>query len=155
MLKLSQPKIKLPKGYYFNIHDPRNGDNYVIIYLHNRNLVKKGQPENKAHCCFGGTRIGHVSLAPELKYRKTKTRFYRTHSSLDYAYHGKGLGTMLYAKAIQWALGKGYRVSSSGSSSALARQMWSGKSIRKYCKVVGKHKADGYPIWYCYSKGAK
>ncbi len=155
MLKLSQPKIKLPKGYYFNIRVPRGKYDEVVIYLHNRNLIPKGQVENKSSCWAGGTRIGCVSLEPAWRHRKNKTRFYRTHSGLETAYHGKGLGTMMYAKAVQWALSRGYRVSSSGSSSTQAQRMWTGKSIRKYCKLVKRHTAYGNPIWYCYTKGAK
>ena len=154
MPKLSQPKIKLPKRYCFSIvHSVVDYENYTYIYLNDKSLTKTGMIDS-TWSAYGGTRIGRVTLAPS-SFRKDKKFFYRTHSTLDSKYHGKGLGTMMYAKAIQWALSEGHRVSSSGDSSMLAKRMWTGKSIRKYCKVVARVRADGRPIWYCYSKGVK
>lgn len=125
----SIPKIKAPKGYSFKVQ--KVTANYTKVTLH---VVK-------------GRQIGYVNLV------KVRQDFYATHSGLDSAYHNKGLGALMYARAIQHALEKGWRVSSSGSSSDAAQRVWKGKTIRKYFSIKYKKGSDRYyDKWYAYAK---
>lgn len=80
-----------------------------------------------------------------------------THSNLRYEYHGKGLGTLLYAKAIAWAFDHGFKVRSSGSSSSMAKRVWESKGLRKHFNIRKIYrKANRYvpeETWYPSLKG--
>ncbi len=144
-------KIKAPKGFQFKIVP----DVYsTSVQLFDKN---KKVPDANGKMVTYQYAIGTVSL-----YKDTYSdNFWRTHASLNSEYHNKGLGTLLYARAIQWALEHGYRVSSSGRSSEMARRMWKSKSIRKFFRIKqGKSQAgkknpeygDRYDRWYAYEK---
>jgi GNAT superfamily N-acetyltransferase len=91
--------------------------------------------------------IGHVSLI------KVREGYFETHSSLNNEFHGKGLGALLYARAIQYALDIGWGVRSSGQSSELAQRVWRGKTIRKYFSIkLQKGEDSYYDKWYAYAK---
>jgi|SRR5579885_2002096 len=94
--------------------------------------------------------VGHVSLE-----RHTKDSFV-THSNLDQAYWNRGLGTLIYAKAISWCLNHGYRVRSSGGSSDMAKRVWSGKGLRQTFDIqkrVRRYTYNTAETWYAYKKG--
>jgi GNAT superfamily N-acetyltransferase len=125
----SIPKIKAPKGFSFKVK--KMSANYTRVTLH---LAK-------------GKQIGYVNLS------RVRPGFYATHSGLDVKYHNKGLGVLLYARAIQYALEKGWRVSSSGGSSESAQRVWRGKTIRKYFSIKLKKGYQPYDDkWYAYAK---
>jgi len=94
-------------------------------------------------------RVGLVEL--ERGFGKT---FY-THSELNHEYHNRKLGTLLYSKAIAWAINHGFKVRSSGSSSELAKRVWNGKGLRKHFKIR-KVTTDSYTYdietWYAYKR---
>ena len=75
--------------------------------------------------------MGYVNLV-----RNTYTGSMNTHSQLHPNLRNKGFGTLLYARAIQWALENGYPVRNSGGSSEMAQRVWRGKSIRKFFRIV-------------------
>lgn len=94
--------------------------------------------------------VGNVELV-----RHTSDSF-ATHSNLDPKYWGKGLGTLIYSKAIAWALNHGYRVRSSGGSSDMAKRVWNGKGIRQHFdikKVMRRYTYNTAETWYAYKKG--
>ena len=94
-------------------------------------------------------RIGTVSLV-----KHYLTGSYVTHSRLDSLYHRRGLGTIMYARAIQWALDNGHVVRSSGNSSDMAQRVWKSKGLRNFFSIrKRKHKeCSRYDTWYAYSK---
>jgi GNAT superfamily N-acetyltransferase len=132
-------KVRAPAGYSFRI---TNGINQwdKSIYI---NLVY-----NKTKQI-----VGKVTLCPS--YLRSKA--YETHSYLDDGWRNKGLGGIMYARAIQYCLENGYKVRSSGGSSEAAQRVWNGKVIRKYF-LIRKRKDKYYPdsdtcaIWYAYEK---
>jgi len=92
--------------------------------------------------------IGRVTL-------ELDCRSYRTHSSLDKIYRGKGLGTLMYAAAIQYALDRGHKVRSSGHTSLNAQRVWKSKGLRKYFKIrFVRHPqyTPEFDVWYASDK---
>ena len=120
------PKIKAPKGYKFKVSKYYRG---VIIYL-----------------LHGDYNIGSIRLSLSHMYDNT---FY-THSYLDHCYRGKGLGTLMYARAIQWALEHGKKVQSSYTPSVYARRVWNSQGLRKYFRII-----KGKSAWFAHPKLTK
>lgn len=93
--------------------------------------------------------IGDVLLERE------DSKTFVTHSELDSFYRNKGLGTLIYAKAIAWAINHGYKVRSSGDSSDMAKRVWNGRGLRKYFKIT-KHTDNTFSFtretWYATRK---
>jgi GNAT superfamily N-acetyltransferase len=144
-------KIKAPKGFQFKITP---GPAYTTVQLFDKN---KKVPDATGKMVPYAYAVGNVNLHKDT----FSDNFWRTHASLNAEYHNKGLGTLLYARAIQWCLEHGYRVSSSGRSSEMARRMWKSKSIRKFFRIkqaktkLGKQYptyGDIYDRWYAYEK---
>ncbi len=150
-------RIRPPKGYTFEIEEDdyycEGGYNY-IVYL------KKN-----------GYTWGRVSLLPrELNYNyRTGLSSYAegvfdTHSWLHESLRGKGLGALIYAKAIHFCHTKGFKVRSSGGSSRDAQRVWKSKTLRKFFIVKrgpkrGRKKQnknslyyDDNTTWYAYPK---
>lgn len=126
----SIPKIRAPKGFSFRVK--KVNQRYTSVSL---------------HTTMPNREIGHVSLI------KVREGYYETHSDLNEDFHGKGLGALMYARAIQHALEKGWGVRSSGSSSSDAQRVWRGKTIRKYFAIKLKKGEDQYyDKWYAYAK---
>lgn len=73
--------------------------------------------------------VGNVEI--ERSYGK----IFKTHASLKWDYHNRGLGTLLYAKAIAWGFNHGLKVQSSSDSSEMAKRVWEGKGLRKYFNI--------------------
>lgn len=126
----SIPKIRAPKGFSFKVKKVNQRYTSITLYSANRE-------------------IGHVNLI------KVREGYYETHSDLNDEYHRKGLGALMYARAIQHALEKGWGVRSSGSSSEEAQRVWRGKTVRKYFSIKLKKKDNDpyYDTWYAYAKG--
>lgn len=98
--------------------------------------------------------VGSVSL--ERGYGKT----FNTHADLGFDYHGKGFGTLLYSKAIAWALNHGFKAQSSGDSSDMAKRVWNGKGLRKHFNIRKITKGYGNTTytketWYATKKSVR
>ena len=120
-------RVRAPKGYRFEIIPPETKGYYAYVKLY-----KKGVHHP----------IGRISLEPHSNDK------YVTHSTLDEPYHGKGLGALMYARAIQWCLDNGYKVSSSSSPSSLAQRVWGGSSLRRYFSIRrAGNDGDYYKTW--------
>jgi hypothetical protein len=94
--------------------------------------------------------IGQVEL---VEYGK---KSFATHSNLNQQFWNQGLGTLMYAKAIAWALNHGYKVRSSGGSSEMAKRTWSGKRLHALFDIRKVNKRYSYSTaetWYAYPKG--
>ena len=140
-------KIKAPTGFRFK----------TVVQSQYRTEIQLFDTEKyKRSDYYARYPIGSVSLV-----RDPDNGFFRTHALLSYDYHHRGLGVLMYAKAIQWALSHGERVSSSGRSSDMARRLWKSKSLRKYFMI--KHlpnqlykndvfNKERYDRWYAYEK---
>jgi len=92
--------------------------------------------------------IGRVTL-------ELDCQSYRTHSRLDKTYRGKGLGVLMYAAAIQYALDRGHKVRSSGYTSANAQRVWRSKRLRQYFKIrFVRHPqyTPEFDVWYASAK---
>jgi len=134
-------QIRLPKGYHFKI---------------TRNAGCKGE------CCHeylshrielmdGNVWVGRIDL--HLKSPNAQgIKWFETHSNLGDIYRNRKLGALLYAKAAQWCLRQGYRVSSSTSPSPDAQRVWNGKTIRKYVRIIRRPSCLGTTQYHCYCK---
>jgi GNAT superfamily N-acetyltransferase len=137
MLKKLALKSKTPAGFFFKVSQGTYGDTIIKLYKRFKNSNRK---------------IGQIRLVNEGKKQ------YATHSNLDYRYHHKGLGALMYSKAIEWCLQRGYRCKSSGYSSEDAKRVWQGKTIRKYFDIKVKQTESGtwanpdYQTWFAYEK---
>lgn len=111
--------VRAPKNFSWQIVEGRSylGDRWAKVQLV-RGTKKKV--------------IGEVTLYEQ------DSGVWETHSWLDTRYHGKGYGTKLYARAIQWGMTNKVKVQSSGCTSEEAQRVWRGKSIRKYFRIVTK-----------------
>ncbi len=157
------PNIRAPKGFRFKVTSE--------IYDYNDNLScgcccreccqcpksKKDKPilSYKINLYAGHNYIGDVDLVPS-EYNKNE---YLTHSYLNADYRNKRLGTLMYAKAIQWCLKRNKRVRSSGESSEDAQRLWKSKSLRKYFYIrktfdskYDRECGDDLAIWRAYEK---
>lgn len=95
------------------------------------------------------TPIGYVELE-----RRTNNTFV-THSGLDIEYRNRGLGTLLYSKAIAWAHNNGFKVRSSGNSSELASLVWKSRGLRKHFRIrryIRNEYGRDAETWYAYRK---
>lgn len=121
-------QINTPKGFSFRVN--ARDRKHVAIQLFR-----------------SGNFIGRVTLY------KRSTGVYETHSYLDDRYHGKGLGAIMYMRAIKWALEHKCSVRSSGASSDKARRVWEGKTIRKFFSIKKrKGEQKHWDVWYAYPK---
>lgn len=127
------PRVRAPKGFFFKIRRYEFGNKDWLITLYD-----SINPSNY---------IGSIQL------ERLSDNKYITHSSLNEAYRGKGLGTLMYAKAIQFCMDKGFKVSSSNSPSYYAQRVWESKSIRKFF-LIKKRRSDKYGnySWFAYNK---
>lgn len=125
--------IRAPKGfrvrYQVNTYDNRIESVYCELVTHP-----------------AGEYAGNVEL------ERLNHSTFITHANLRYPYHNKGLGTMLYAKAIAWAFNHGFKVRSSGDSSSMAKRVWEGKGLRKYFNIrklyVKSNRLIAEETWY-------
>ncbi len=126
------PQIPAPKG--FTIKVDKKDPYHVMVKLFRAGNAKRAF-------------IGRVTL-----YQRS-AGVYETHSYLDDYYHGRGLGALLYARAIKWGMEQGYLVRSSGSSSDKARRVWEGKTLRKFFSIKKRKGEQVYwDVWYAYPK---
>lgn len=130
MKKTNIPKIRAPKGFRFLIEKSRwSSDVYV-------QLVSSKEIRS----------VGRITLS------RLRKDYYATHSSLNEKYHGKGLGTLMYARAIQYALEQGWKVRSSGHSSEKAQRVWRGKGLRQKFAIKTRKTGYNHHTWYAYPK---
>lgn len=107
-------KVRAPKGFRLTV--AKNCYDYWQV-----NLFKVDKSQR--------TLIGTIEL------QRDYGRTFSTHSNLEPEFHGRGLGTIMYAKAIEWCLLRGYRCKSYGWPSAEAKRVWRGQGLRKYFDI--------------------
>lgn len=115
-MKKKVAQVRAPSGFRWSIKEVSK--EYVRV-----SLVHKGNNQ----------KIGTIRLY------KQEDNLWKTHSDLNFRYRNRGFGAKLYARAIQYCLVHGYRISSSGASSEDAQRVWRGKTIRKYFRIKTKH----------------
>ena len=136
--KTNIPSVLAPRGCHWHVN--LRYDNEPEIQLRNR-----------SNDIIGRINLSLVKLLPVPRFE--------THSYLDSFYQGKGWGTKLYAKAIQWCLVHGFKVSSSTSPSDMAKRVWKSDGLRQLFMIRQvKVKTPGYPpsrtpkVWNAYAK---
>ena len=136
--------IKFPKGFRVKIKTDIR-DKMVELISDKYYPSQPGfEPEVKPPFCYGYIELVCVG-----------DNTYETHSYLDEQFRGKGFGTLLYAKAIQWCHRNGYKIRSSGNTSKEAKRVWKSKTIRSYFRIRKlKKRLWGVPhtVWYAYPK---
>lgn len=135
--KAKLPSIPAPRGFHWHIQQEADT---VDIELRDRSNLR-----------IGGIHMYLVQLIPE--------PVFETHSDLSDMYHGRGWGTKLYAKAIQWCLSHGFKVRSSTSPSKFATRVWKSHGLRELflvrkVKTVHKDILGRYTTntWRAYNK---
>jgi len=104
--------IEAPEGYSFEFARVMHQSDFASIHLHH-----------------GDNRfVGHICL--EWVDRHNHGKGLQTHSKLLKEYHGKKLGVLMYAYAINYALLQGYSVRCSRNRSYMAKRVWMGKTLR-------------------------
>jgi GNAT superfamily N-acetyltransferase len=129
---VSVPKTRAPKGFHWEIRD--FGYSVYIQLLDAKDRT-----------------VGRITLH---RVTERPTPQYETHSHMDEKYRGRGWGTKIYTRAIQWCLERGYRIKSSGSSSDMAARVWKSRGIREKF-AIRKHQdpySDAYSTWFAYTK---
>ncbi len=141
-------RIRAPKGLKWKIGPITSGCQCVSCAALARKSIS-------VKLMQGANEIGYINLRPNY----TKDNLYETHSWLHPDYRGKGIGTKLYARAIQYCLVNNYRVRSSGGSSSDAQRVWKSKSLRKYFYIrktfsskTYRSYGDDYAHWNAYEK---
>lgn len=137
---MSKIIIRSPKGfrvrYHINTYNKQIESAYCELY----DITKSSWHD-----------IGRVVLERGIG------KVFETHSSLENKYHGRGLGTLLYSKAIAWTLNHGFKAQSSGDSSDMAKRVWEGKGLRKRFNIRKvSQKIGNYYIretWHATKKG--
>lgn len=114
-------KVIAPKGFFFRI-------------------VKDYYSSWSVQLCLKetGHEVGHVNLCHEY------SGCYSTHSHLDSKYRGRKLGAIMYAKAIQFGMSRGWRVRSSGGSSEDAQRVWRGSTLKRWFEIKVRKGRDYY-----------
>lgn len=150
------PRIIPPRGYHFKIEmqgikKDKKKRRYRLscgccwsddCYNDNNKYIKITLLNSRNRYC------GHVSLESDW----VNSKVLETHSFLAKGLRNKGIGSKLYAKAIQVGLKNGLKVRSSGCSSPDAIRMWEGKTIRKYFSIRKIDKSQWEPKWGAYLK---
>jgi GNAT superfamily N-acetyltransferase len=133
--KVILPNLRAPKGFRFKIVE-QYGSVKVQLFKNRK-------------------KVGHINMYKAYPYGKAEKL--ETHSWLHEDLRGKGIGTLLYSRAIEWALKNGYKVKSSGGSSEMAQRVWNSKGIRQHFRIRRiDRKNKGYfsDLWYAYAKPA-
>jgi GNAT superfamily N-acetyltransferase len=137
--------IELPKGYSFEVIQLSECRLARINLLHDDEI--KQRPGSGATGSYG--QIGSITLEKVWKNGTTyntllKSKQLQTHSSLKEEYRGKGLGALMYAYAINYALERGYSVRCSYNRSENAKNVWAGKTLRKFFRIKSRVAYKGY-----------
>lgn len=125
-------KIKAPAGFQFKVSDITSYGE-VRIELYN-SFYRRGTKFRRG--------IGYILLIWEKRLGA-----FDTHSYLNDDFRERGLGTLMYSKAIQWCLSRGFPVCSSSSPSPLAQRVWKSKSLNKLFKIEKQSRR-----WFAYEK---
>lgn len=94
------------------------------------------------------TVIGSVRLYP---YHKSKNKLcYETHSNLESRFHGQGLGSLLYKRAIEFCHHNSFIISSSQNPSMFAQRVWKSNGLKQHFYIRNRNYRT-----YSYSKFIK
>jgi GNAT superfamily N-acetyltransferase len=124
------PSLRAPRGFRFKVIEQ-----YSSV---------------KVSLLRDGSEVGHIHMYKPYPYKK-KTRL-ETHSWLCEDYRGRGIGTLLYSRAIEWGLKNGWKVQSSGGSSEMAQRVWNGKGVRQHFRIRRRDTNYGTHVWFAYGK---
>lgn len=125
--------IKCPKGYHFVVTAPR--PTRSIAY--NSNSLPTSEVRSiwiELYNSKTKEKIGYVDLV------LTKYNFWETHSTLDDEEQGKGLGVLMYAKAIDVGLKNELVVKSSTAPSDDAKRTWKSRRLNALYEIKQQNK---------------
>jgi hypothetical protein len=122
--------LRCPKGYRFHV---------VSTIAESSGYVSNVLPEDQTQTwrielrtSLDNEMIGYVDVA------QTLLGFWETHSYLDAPHRGNGLGTLMYAKAIDTLLKFGQDIRSSMTPSPNAEGCWRSKKLRDHYVIKRK-----------------
>lgn len=122
--------LRCPKGYRFHVVSTvAESSGYVS------NVLPKDQTQTyriELRTSFDNEMIGYVDVA------QTVFGFWETHAYLDSPYRGNGLGTLMYAKAIDTMLKLDNDIRSSATPSSNAEGVWRSKRLREHFIIKRK-----------------
>jgi GNAT superfamily N-acetyltransferase len=153
-------RIKLPKDYSFSFSS--NVGNFCNCSYEKIELKKcKCKHDYFFYIKYRGNQVGSIHL----EYQNggidsdISVRRWITHSNIQYDHRNKGLGVLLYSRAIEFAHKNKIKLGSYPWSSNDAKRVWESKRlrkrfiIRKYC-IRDNYNNDG-EVYYAYKKNNK
>lgn len=132
--------IEAPQGYSFEVL-PLTGRCLARINLLYLDEVKQrpGSGEAGSYGQVGRIILERSDWNDSLTFEEvSKLRQLQTHSYLGEKHRGKGLGALMYAYAINYALERGYSIRCSYNRSDCARNVWAGKTIRQFFRIKSR-----------------
>ena len=124
--------LRCPNGYRFHVVSTETEiSGYDITDAEPNEIVKTIKIELRR--TSDREMIGYVDLV----WRPVG--FWETHSYLDEAERGHGLGTLMYAKAIDTVLKRGSTVRSSERTSDAAKQVWRSRGLNELFNITRKN----------------
>lgn len=133
-------RIRAPAGFRFEITPARLQKSWQAGWSCNF-VVNVSLVDSKT-----GNLMGFVDLKSIDKSKRNelhdplKHQRFETHSSLDESLLGKGIGILIYRKAIFVGHSRGLKICSSKISSDDAKRLWRSKRLRKFHKILRKNK---------------
>ncbi len=113
----STMKFRAPKGFHVRIRDK------VIDSITHEGVSYRECIAHHVELNFHDEVVGYVDVI------KTISGYWETHSYIDDEHRGRGLGTLIYAKAIDGILKRGHEVRSSYKPSMDARNVWLSRKL--------------------------
>lgn len=121
-------KVRCPKGFKFRIRQRSvfgGSYNSKIVHLETVAII--------IELIHDGEMIGYVDVV------KTMRSTWETHSSLDVEFHDRGFGVLLYAKAIDVVLKRGYKIESSHEPSEAAARVWKSRRLNELYDITHRN----------------
>lgn len=125
--------IRAPRGFRFEVFPPNRIAETINVSLASSDDRVVGSVSLK----WIDNNLDDVQF--DSTSRDPKFKRFETHSSLNSDLRGRGLGTLLYAKAIEIGMKNGLNVHSSTMPSKYAVRVWQSRGLRKLYRIQRKN----------------
>jgi len=128
--------IRAPQGFKFEVTPKKRRAStiYVVLFDTRRPVPKHvGEVELKwvnDRVAFNENTGWRENTFYNAQSNDVRYKRFETHSHLREEYRGRGLGLLLYSKAIEVGLNRGLKISSSRAPSEYAERVWNSRRLR-------------------------